>query len=336
MIVLLIGSMVYALAISNVINVIVNMARESNDYIKTMHDVNMFMETHHLQRSLRILVRQFFAQAHRYSTSVRAAQEEFLLRKMSPELRGLCARQMNEKWLADVPFLASLNNTLLAELFMTLRLQVFIPREYIFTEDDTADRMYIIRRGAVFVRGKLFTQNKAFGEEMTFSKQGRRGYSAQTLQFVETYVLLRTDFLDLMNGHPELLKQIRRDALKMTFGRAAVGTLRRLARQGEGGGAQSIDSSAGFDAEVAFPFADVECLDELLEDSPTPSPVHSSPVSGGENENASMSANLNVELNGVVAMLQTMQDSMTSLAQEVADLRKMVRENRSEGISASS
>src|SRR3546814_16905555 len=79
---------------------------------------------------------------------------DLLMRKMSPELRGLCARHMGEQWMNDVPFLKSMSTPLIAELFVTFRLQTFIPREQIFTADDLADRMIILRRGSVFVRGR--------------------------------------------------------------------------------------------------------------------------------------------------------------------------------------
>lgn len=299
---LLIGAVLYAVAVSNVVSVIVTMARDGEDRRHVMNGVNNFLRSNQLQRSLQVLVRQYFAQLHRYHVAAREEEERSLLKKMSPELRGLCARQMNERWLADVPFLASLSNNLLAELFIALHRQTFIPREYIFNPDDFADRMYVIRRGAVFVRNKLLTVNKAFGEEMTFSKLGRRQYSAQALQFVETYMLLRSDFLDILEDHPDLLKRIRKDALKMTFSRAAVGTLRKLAERPSE--LSNLTDSSAHAAEIAASLG-----------VPDPDDV-------GERDNMSMSSQYPPNLGPALPELHK---AIRDLSKEVATLRKLVR-----------
>src|SRR3546814_2417238 len=103
---------------------------------------------------------------------------------MSPELRGLCARHMHDKWFAELPFLTPLDNQLLANILLSLRLQTYIPRERIIDSDDLADCLFIIRRGSVFVSGKLFTVGKCFGEEMILNRFAKRGYRAHELQFV--------------------------------------------------------------------------------------------------------------------------------------------------------
>ena len=221
------GASVYAYAISTAINIFINMDRDSNEYRRIMNDVKGFLEVHRLPQGLQIRVRQYFGQLYRYKSS-RRMREEQLMRKMSPELRGLCARHMHEKWFNSLPFLGALTNNLLAEMFLALRLQTFIPREKIFEVGDISDALFIIRRGAVFVRGKLYAQGNCFGEEMIFSRLGKREYGAQALQFVETYVLDRNAFYDVLDGHPDIIKTVRKGAIKMTFRRRIVQILAKM------------------------------------------------------------------------------------------------------------
>jgi CRP-like cAMP-binding protein len=227
---MLCAAVLYAFGVATAINVMLSMRRETFDQSQTLNDLNKFLDVNKLPQPLRIRVRRYFQQVFRYRVITRT-QEQQLMKRMSPELRGLCARHMGEQWMSEVPFLNSLSTPLIAELFVMLRLQTFIPRERIFGPDDVADRMYILRRGSVFVRNKLLTPNKCFGEEMILSTAARRGYIAQALQYVETYVLFRKDFLELLEGKPEVLKRVRRDVIKMSFCRCARDAVHRLAAE---------------------------------------------------------------------------------------------------------
>src|SRR3546814_575996 len=131
--------MTYAFIVTTGVNIYINMERDVNDHKRTMNDVNDFLVAYELPIGLQVLVRQFFLQQYRFKTARQARQEQ-LLRRMSPELRGLCARHMHDKWFAELPFLTPLDNQLLANIFLSLRLQTYIPRERIIDSDDLADR----------------------------------------------------------------------------------------------------------------------------------------------------------------------------------------------------
>lgn len=204
------------------------MEARSAQHEKTMLAVNSFLSSHRLPRTLEIRLRQYFQKLHLYEASGRFHQE-FVMRKMSPELRGLCAKHTDDRWFSDLPFMAHLPNHLIADIFVAMRSQVFIPHELIFSASSLADNLYVVRHGVVSVGDKLLTEHKCFGEEAIFSTLGRRKYSARSMGFVETYVLRSTDFHDIMHDYPELLKLIRKDAVKLAFRRRSIQILAAMA-----------------------------------------------------------------------------------------------------------
>src|SRR5690554_2648650 len=113
--------MSYAFVITAAINIFINMERDVNEHKRTMNDVNDFLTVQQLPLGLQVRVRQYFLQLYRYKTARQLRQEQ-LLRRMSPELRGLCARHMHEKWFSELPFFTPLDNHMLANIFLSLRL----------------------------------------------------------------------------------------------------------------------------------------------------------------------------------------------------------------------
>ena len=115
----------------------------------------------------------------------------------------------------QVPFLSKLDKNFLSHLSLLLKSQYFIPGQFIVHKYDLRQCIYFISNGTVELYDnddndeveKTLYPSDIFCEETLFNSQPVQ-YSAKCVGYVDTYVLEKTDFEDMLVTYPEAIEAI--------------------------------------------------------------------------------------------------------------------------------
>lgn len=121
--------------------------------------------------------------------------------------------------LKKIPFFATLDENMHAQIVSQITLQYYMKDQVIFHEGDMGDAMYIIKTGSVSVYHepkelglpeKVVTELKAndFFGEMALVSKDKRNASVRTLMESEIFVLQKEDFDKLIAENPDMANKI--------------------------------------------------------------------------------------------------------------------------------
>lgn len=119
--------------------------------------------------------------------------------------------------LARVPLFTSLKPAYIAELASKVRIRNYRRGEIIFHKDDPGPTLYIIKTGQVKITTyssegeevilSILTENEFFGE-LSLLDGKPRSANVTAIETTQVLVLQQHDFLDTIEKHPEIAKQI--------------------------------------------------------------------------------------------------------------------------------
>ena len=96
----------------------------------------------------------------------------------------------------------------------TRQASIYIPLEVVVRQGEPGDGMYFVTKGQlkVFVDQKLVAmlkENSFFGEVALIDSKGLRTATVRTFVDSELYLLLRRDFNDVLELHPDFMETIK-------------------------------------------------------------------------------------------------------------------------------
>lgn len=119
--------------------------------------------------------------------------------------------------LARVPLFTSLKPAYVAELASKVRIRNYRRGEIIFHKDDPGPTLYIIKTGQVKITTysgegeevilSILTENEFFGE-LSLLDGKPRSANATAIEPTQVLVLQQHDFLDTIDKHPEIAREI--------------------------------------------------------------------------------------------------------------------------------
>jgi hypothetical protein len=218
---MLLGSMAWGNVIATFCGVIAALNPAEVQYKQTMDDLNHFMHIHGMPKGMRWRLREYFHQTKHLQQS---ASHRSLLATMSPTLQGEVALYINQRWLKRVWFLDRVEDGFLVQVAMNLHAMVFAPGEFA-----AAGYMYIVHRGAALYFGRMINAGKVWGEDMILnSPRLRYNISAQAMNYLEAFLLGRTELFQVASYFPSSLKHIRMCAAKLALRREVVFRAREM------------------------------------------------------------------------------------------------------------
>mmetsp|Transcript_10662 Transcript_10662/g.25294 ORF Transcript_10662/g.25294 Transcript_10662/m.25294 type:complete len:920 (-) Transcript_10662:679-3438(-) len=160
-------------------------------------------------------LRAFFKFLHDSNAS-KVSVHRHLLAQMSPLLRGEIIRATDNKWVERLPSFRGAPEAFLAELMQALDHQAYTPGEIVFKFGDDNSRMYVVKKGVVFVGGRILTNGSTFCEESLY-KPSLQGWNAVSLTFSFLYTLSREDAHQIVRGYPEIERRFRMMGIRRLF-----------------------------------------------------------------------------------------------------------------------
>ena len=115
--------------------------------------------------------------------------------------------------IVQVHFLSNLDQNFLSHLSLLLKSQYFIPDQFIVHRHDLRKCVYFISQGTVKLYNddgeviKTLHPGNAFCEGTLFNNQPIQ-YSAKSVDYVDTFVLEKKDFEDILTIYPETIQAI--------------------------------------------------------------------------------------------------------------------------------
>ena len=179
-------------------------------YRNTMDTLNYFMRERQLPKDMRIMLREYF---HNARHMLEANDDEDLLAKMSPLLKGTVAVAANSIWLGQIWFLNGLGSTRLerdfvAALAMELQLSAFIVHERM-----PIGQLYVLKQGMVVKLYRFLGKGRVWGEDALLPQRDFAivdHSQAVALTFCECMLLRRHDFVRVGNAFPDEMAKIRK------------------------------------------------------------------------------------------------------------------------------
>lgn len=181
-----------------------------------------FMGATNIPKDMRMRLREYFHQSKHLADTVTRRN---LLDKMSPQLAGEVALQVNEKWLRRVWFLNGAGQEFVVQIALHLQAMVFTIGEVI-----NNGYLYIINRGIALFGGRVLTAGSVWGEDMLLDSHWLMSkFCARAMTYLEVYTIGREQLMDAASQFPYTRKHLRRCAIRLAVRREFI-RLSKLAR----------------------------------------------------------------------------------------------------------
>jgi len=208
----------WALVLAQVTGIVGHMDASEQDFRKVMDELNFFMEDRKLPAVMRHRLRFFFLAN---KTVRRRENQEWVLERMSPSLKGEVFMEMNQVWMRQINFLrdimeqdeshtcSRLTNFLTA-VAQTLSTEVHAQME-IFGNKRT---IYILCRGIVARNSRVFLRGAVWGLDgfllSSASSSLVEPVKSLALSYVEVLVFSLGNFQQVHEQHQHMCPEVSR------------------------------------------------------------------------------------------------------------------------------
>jgi CRP-like cAMP-binding protein len=202
---LIAGSVIYAVLVGIMNNLVDSSDVKETEYQKQLTNVNTFMNNHHLPSDLRTRVRRYMELDHNSSHRDIASMVDFL----SPMLQREVIMHMNRHFVADVPFLADADRIFVWCLLERMDVIVCVAKEYILVEGEQIEAIHIIKSGKVDVISssgliiRTYTQGSFFGENCGNEDKSYAVNSYRAKMDMEIAIVPQNELKVLLDAFPE-------------------------------------------------------------------------------------------------------------------------------------
>lgn len=174
-----------------------------------------FMDSTNLPKDMQMRLREYFHQSKHLSETVNRRN---LLDKMSPQLAGEVALQVNERWLRRVWFLNGAGQEFVVQIALQLEAMVFTIGEVI-----NNGYLYIVNRGLALFGGRVLTAGSVWGEDMLLDSQWLVSkHCARAMTYLEVYTISREQLMDAARFFPHTIAHLRRCAIRLAVRREFI------------------------------------------------------------------------------------------------------------------
>jgi len=237
--ILFISGLLWACMIGRVSSIVGNLDAHEQEFKNLMDSLNRMMKDRKLPKPVRRRLRTFFLSTKKAQT---AKQQEWILNRLSPVLRGEVALMSNWCWVNRVSFISALVPGArsadvtraphwVLDIALALGSKIFAQSE-IFGEPRV---MYILRQGLVVSRAhllrKVYCKGSVWGEDFLLSRRFLREPEAcLAMTYAEVFQLTFADFAGVCQRHRwniSLHIQLRKFIARLSARRAILVEARR-------------------------------------------------------------------------------------------------------------
>ncbi|XP_058884738.1 cyclic nucleotide-gated cation channel alpha-4 [Acipenser ruthenus] len=209
---LLIAVLVFASIVGNVGNVITNLNNADNAFFPNHELVKSYMKTHRVNKDLQTRVNGWYQHLH---INKKMTRENEILQLLPDRLRAEVAVSVHMGTLSKVTIFQNCEMSLLEELVLKLKPQVYSPREYVCKKGDIGHEMYIIKEGKLAVVADdgvtefaVLGEGNFFGEISILNIKGnksgnRRTANIRSIGHSDLFCLSKEDLKGVLTEFPD-------------------------------------------------------------------------------------------------------------------------------------
>jgi CRP-like cAMP-binding protein len=210
---MLLASTFFAFFVGNMAHIISNVDATSAMYKSKMEFVSEFLAYQQLPEDLQSRIKSFYAHCWKRLSSF-PYSEHHILGELSASLRREVVLYLNREMVEKVPFFHGQSDSFIANLILSMKIEICAPHDTIMQEGDIGHCMYFLRRGIVEVISgdgrTIFTtlSDGAFFGEVSLLVSGRRTASIRAVTHCDLLRLEQEDLNKALLDYPEAMHRI--------------------------------------------------------------------------------------------------------------------------------
>ena len=223
------GVCISALVISSATSAVANLDAYAEMHQTELDAINGYLRFKRVPLDLRRRINNF----HNYIwSSMQYMDQNSAISGLPPQLRLQLLLALNLRCLAGVPIFKHCDTRVIIIVVQSMKSAVFCPDEFVVRQGTYGKALFLIARGTVQVLDKnakvdvlaTLSDNDFFGE-MSLVTHEKTNASIRSVHYSDMNVLLRSDFLQIVELFPELAKVVSkiRDSLHKEEARKLAG-----------------------------------------------------------------------------------------------------------------
>ncbi|KAL3079915.1 hypothetical protein niasHT_038432 [Heterodera trifolii] len=229
----IIGVLVFAVIVGSVGNAVSTMNLTRSELQQLNDGIKFYMNYRNVKDEMQKRVLDCIHYIRRHA---QMHDERAILGSILPaRLRGELAVHLHFETISRVQLFAHCETSLLYELVLRLKMQMFAPNDFLCRRGDLAKEMFVLKRGVL----EIIDENECvehlesgatFGEMSILKPTGplgkllaRRGHSLRSLGYSEVYLLSQEDALEVFADYPEQRQMLMHHATQLLMERGEVG-----------------------------------------------------------------------------------------------------------------
>ncbi|MBN1280015.1 MAG: ion transporter [Candidatus Thermoplasmatota archaeon] len=211
MMAMIVGVGIYAYVIGNIASLLSHIDVAKASFSKQMEDINSFLSYKSVPKRVKQKVHNYYQ--YLWDNRLMHCEHE-LLTTLPQSLKTEISTHLHKQLIEHVPFFKNTDTAFISHIISQLKLQVFLPGDFIFRRGDIGNCMYFICNGSVDVLSDdestsvaTLKEGDYFGE-IALVKKVARTRSVVAKEYCNLYILEKTDFDALLEKYPEFKKHI--------------------------------------------------------------------------------------------------------------------------------
>lgn len=213
----LIGILMFATLVGNIGSIMENVQRNRTLFQNKMDNIKTYMKTTQIPENLQERVIKWFDYLWSYGHPM---SEQHALDALPDKLKAEIGIHVHFETLKKVDFFEKCDQSLLWEIVLRLRTQVYSPGELVCRKGDVGREMYIVNSGKLEVLGeengaviKELKHGEYFGEISVLNlglgkSQRRRTAFVRSLGYTSLLCLTQSDLLEVLHDYPKTKRML--------------------------------------------------------------------------------------------------------------------------------
>ena len=213
----LIGILLFASIVGNVGNIIVNVQKNRSKFQTKIDNIKDYMQQRKVPNNLQHRVIKFY---NYMWTNGHPISNESVLASLPEKLRAEIGIYVHMDTLKKVAFFERCETSLLSDLVLCLKTQIYLPGDYVCRKGDVGHEMYIVNRGRLEVLDEdnvtvksVLTTGSYFGEISILDlgeTRHRRTANVRSVGYSDLLCLSQVDLLMVLKNYPKTLENLKR------------------------------------------------------------------------------------------------------------------------------
>ena len=209
----LIALFVEIFLLAQIREVFISMTKEDDEFMLLLSTVLQYIRRYKCPREIEKKVIDWFTQTRE---TQRTLDEDDILHLLPNHLQAELAFDINYKLLSKVSIFSKCHRSIICDVVLKLKLEMFFPGDIIYKRGDVGKNMFIIQRGQIEVLTNddkvmaHLNEGAVFGEAslLAIGTNERRQVTVRSKGYSNLFVLSKEDFQETVLHHPKLYKRV--------------------------------------------------------------------------------------------------------------------------------